>query len=217
MKSINWFDHLFNFLAVILGVSLAFYVNSTAEEKRLNTETLQIINSFTEELARDRRVYENYQLVENKMRLERLDKVIDLISKRKTDSLDYLVMRSLPFTNYAPQAVTFKSTSATGKFDLLNDYDLRMNLSKYYTVTAKEAEYRGAGQVEFYQDNIMPWLIQNTDFIQRDASALLDREFLNMLIIYRDLIHNKIRQYEVLAERSAELEAELDTLKSTLQ
>ncbi|MEQ9008173.1 MAG: hypothetical protein RLP12_09835 [Ekhidna sp.] len=180
-------------------------------------EPPQIINSFSEELSRDRGVYERYQLIENRKRLEYLDRVINLISNKETDSLAYLVRQALPFTNYAPQAVTFNSTSATGKFDLLSDYDLRMSLATYYTVTAKEAEYRGRGQVEFYSDRILPWLLANTDFIGQEPSSLLDREFLNMLIIYRDLIYNKIRQYEALAERSIILEAELDTLKRTLQ
>ena len=44
MKSVNWFDHLLNFVAVILGVSLAFYISTRAEKSREKEELLRAVS-----------------------------------------------------------------------------------------------------------------------------------------------------------------------------
>lgn len=213
---INWPDHLLNFLAVIIGVSLAFYVNSAAEERKLNDERRLIVNSFLEELSRDRLIYEEYQIEENQKRIQFLDRAINQIVSKDLDSLAYFVRKGVPFNNYAPQAITFNSTSSTGKLDLLSDYELRIQVAGFYSVTVKEADFRGLGQVDFYKNNLMPWLIKHTNFIDQNASVLIDQEFLNMLIIYKDLINNKVNQYEELVDSSKKLEAKLESLKSNL-
>ncbi|WP_425391373.1 hypothetical protein [Ekhidna sp.] len=208
MKNINWSDHILNFLAVIIGVSLAFYINEYSETKRLQSERNDMINSFLEELRNDRAVFTDYQIPNNKSRASFLEKAVNA-SETNLDSMAYYVRRGLGYTNYTPQNVTFNSVVSSGKLDLIEDFDLRKSLSQYHTVYVQEAKLRGEGQVEFYNSNILPWLIKNSSFNDPSGTPQVTQEFINMLIVYKMLINSKVSQYELIVEKGSKLDSAL--------
>jgi hypothetical protein len=69
MKQINWSDHILNFLAVIIGVTLAFYVSDNSDRKREKDELEKITRSFISELQDDRETYLEYQIPDNEVQL----------------------------------------------------------------------------------------------------------------------------------------------------
>ncbi|WP_420318833.1 hypothetical protein [Ekhidna sp.] len=216
MKNINWPDHILNFVAVILGVSMAFYINEYSEEKRLNNERSLIVNSFLEELRNDRAVYTDYQIPNNKNRISSLDKAI-IASETDADSMSFYVRKGLGFTSYTPQNVTFNSVTSSGKLDLIDDFNLRKSISQYHSIYVPEAKYRGEGQVDFYNSQIIPWLLKNSKLNDPNYTPEISQEFVNMLILYKFLISNKVRQYEKLVDASLKIEQKLDSLKMELQ
>lgn len=214
MKRINWSDHLLNFLAVILGVSLAFFVNASSERKKQAVEYDEVINSFLEEFESDKDIFTDFQIPDNEGQVNTIAEILQMLQTDEIDSLSQKFPRAIGFNNYHPSNVTFNSLASSGKLDLIKDYALRKQLSVYHTILVKEAENRGKIQVEFYMNHLLPWLLKNTDFTKPDIEAIRDTELVNMLIIYEKLIVNKLRQYELLVSEISDLEQQLTELKT---
>lgn len=213
MKGINWSDHILNFLAVIIGVSMAFYVSDTADKNKESEELENIIQSFIDELQEDRKVYLDYQIPENEQQTKLIWDVLTRIGEKRSDSLPGKIQQSLAINNYSPAGVTFNSLVSSGKLDLLSDFELRKEISTYYQLLSKEAESRGQLQVDFYMDQVLPWIINENDMMNISMSDVMnDTKLSNILILYRSLVDNKTRQYKVIAKESEELEERLKSM-----
>lgn len=213
MKQVNWADHIFNFLAVIIGVSLAFFVNDSAEKSKQSEELGLVIQSFLKELEDDSAVFADYQIPSNESQTDAIQQVITMLKTGETDSLEMKFQKAININGYHPSSVTFNSLASSGKLDLIKDFELRKHLAEYHTIYAQEAKWRGEFQVDFYTENLMPWLIANVDFTNSETTSLNDREFINLLIIYDGIIKNKVRQYKFLAKEAGILRAKLKALQ----
>lgn len=211
MRTVNWIDHLFNVAAVIIGVSLAFWVSDSAEKRKSTKELNFARDSFIEELISDSLTYVSYQIPDNTKQVEVISQVIGMLNGAPKDSLEYKFERAIGLNSYHPISNTFNSLTSSGKLDLFEDLELKQKLSAYYTIYSLEAEWRGKFQVEFYSTQLLPWLTENIDFLNPDFDSINKVQLTNLLMIYAGLIENKIRQYEVLAGQADSLCEELKT------
>lgn len=215
MKQINWADHILNFLAVIIGVSLAFYISSYSEQKKEQKEFRQIIQSLTDELSSDRASYIEFQIPSNEEQSTQLEELIGLVVAGDLDSLPDQMSVSFDLNNHSPSTVTFNSISASGKLNLIEDFELRNEVSKFYEEQVKEAQVRGEAQTVFLMDRIMPWMVENTDLLDMDFESMVEnKQFVNLLAIYKTLIDSKTQHYKSLVEKSTNLEEKLNEILS---
>ena len=214
-NKINWADHILNFVAVIVGVSLAFFVNDNSEQKKRKEEYDEAIRSFLEEFEADRSNYVEYQIPSNRNQVDDISDVLLLILNGESDSLAEKFQLAININNYFPSGVTFNSLVSSGKLDLIDDFQLRKELSNYHKVLSEEARMRGELQVEFYMNQLMPWLLKNADFTNPSIESLQNKNLVNTLIIYQSLVANKVDHYEYLASRIDSLELKLNNLIET--
>ena len=210
MKQINWADHILNFLAVIIGVSLAFYISSSAEKNRKNLEVDAAKQSFIDELISDREVFVDYQIPGNEDQLEALQKIVEMSITGEVDSLDEKFDYLLDINNYAVSSTTFNSLASSGKLSLIRDFELRKAIASYHQGTAEEAEYLGTVQTDFFMLQLIPWISKNTSVIDLNPrETIKNTEFVNLVVIYGSLIKNKVEQYHLIVEKSIALEEAL--------
>lgn len=215
MKQINWSDHILNFLAVIIGVTLAFYVSDSADRKRESEELKKITQSFIDELQEDQLTFEDYQIPSNEEQSKLIEEVLYFIQTKNKDSLASKIQDALSINSYSPVGVTFHSIVSSGKLDLFSDFVLRKDISNYYELLSSEAEARGQLQVDFYMDQILPWIVNETDIMNPNMDNLIyDQKLSNILILYKSFIDNKTRHYKEMIKESAQLENKLKELIS---
>lgn len=208
MNNINWPEAILNFIAVILGVFLAFQIESSAADAREEKELEEIIQSFVKELENDHRNYVDYQIPSNEAISASIDTLLILIKSGEEGGQLNL---PLDLNNYSPVSSTYSSVVSSGKFSLIKDLQIKKGITNYYESLSSEAEQRGQVQVEYFLKEIIPWLVANTDLLNVELEDFLeDDEFANLLLIYKGLIDNKISQYELVA-------AEADTLAAILR
>lgn len=82
MKKINWPDQIFSFLGIIIGVSLAFFINNASERNQEKNELKQIINSFISELDQEIDAFENYSIPKNKAKISFPGYITNVYTKR---------------------------------------------------------------------------------------------------------------------------------------
>lgn len=205
MKNINWIDHLLNFVSVILGVSLAFYVSSWSDNNRNKEESKKIIASLISELDLDIAVYEDFQISHNRQQAQNIGRAIAYIQSNQLDSLPYLLQNGIGFQNYAPRKVIFNSITSSGKFNLIEDYELQMQISTFYEALVFEAQLRGDHQVRFYNEQFMPMMIETTDLTNPKLDAIDLIKTKNSLLLYYRIIEWKVEQYEEVLKHGKSL------------
>ena len=212
MNKLNWLNHFLNFVSVILGVSLAFFLNDYAIDKQLAQKQHLFLNALYEEIDRDIQVYDTYQIQRNQLQVETLNFCIQSLQERtNSDSVLSVISQAIGYRNYQPSKVAFESISQSGNYELIRDFELSRDLINYYNVLGEEAKLRGIEQINFYQGEVLRWMLDNTNVSSTRAEDLYSAAFINRLIVYRSLVKNKIAQYERLVTQGEKLKLKVET------
>ncbi len=210
-KNYAWLNHLLNFLAVILGVYLAFYVNDAAKLAEENSEKIAFLQLMSEDLADDIKTYENYQIPTNQTYLESVDSLFMAVSAGQIAQANVWLPYLFQVENYTPTSTTYVSMKSSGKMKLIGDLSLQKQLSDYYDGVAIECGEKNEIQVEYFVENLVAWLTLHADLAEM---RLLDKEnlvvFKNTLMIYESLVSQKLRNYERIVEESKLLKERVD-------
>lgn len=209
MKSINWVDQILNFVGVIFGVLLAFYVAELGESRHERKELRIIVESFMQDLKDDQNTYA-YQIPGNEEHATNIGRLMTGIQQELPDSiakyLDYLYNAD----NYSPTSTTYMSVVSSGKFDLIEDLSLKKKLSNYYDNMAVEAEFRGKFQVDYLFEHIIPWVVANIDTAGDPIGQVMGEfQLANHLQWYQGLILNKVDMYKDIDVSAKALTADL--------
>ncbi|MEO0733016.1 MAG: hypothetical protein AAFZ52_09285 [Bacteroidota bacterium] len=208
MNKGNWKNHILNFVGVILGVLLAFYVNNSAEKRKQRATFEQIAFSLIEDLTVDLRVYDEL-IPANEEQSAEIEILVNAILADDTDQEQ--ATATLDAKNYVPTNSTYLSTKLNSVITQLDDVDLKKQLSSYYELALTESVELGELQLHFFLNEITPWLIEHTNLFDLEVEDIKgDMKLANMLVFYNTLIKSKIAQYK-------EMRASADLLKSNLR
>lgn len=219
MTKINWSDHLFNFLAVILGVSLAFIISRKSEISKLESEFNQNIAAILEEVESDIYTFESYQIPDNKTKLTLMKEAIQMIATQTGgDSINAKMMSFFDVNNYAPTNITINSLISSGRLDLISDFELKKKIL-YYQNLAEELIAQGDFQVSFLMDQITPWFIENSPYFMGKLNYIDhytgdNSDAIMIFSLHTSFVENKIRKYESALENAKELKGMLEAYKS---
>jgi hypothetical protein len=211
----HWLNHILNFIAVILGVYLAFYLNERAEIRLENKESEVLLNSVLNDLAADIRVYNEYQLPMNKNQLQDTEVLINMLWKDSLDGVADLIGKVLQIENYVPPAATYNSMKSSGKLSLIKDLKLQKMLTGFYDGSVRESMSKSEYQVDFFTDHLVTWLIEDYDmiedkFLNEDGFTVLR----NKLMFYQMIIDQKVGSYELIVEEANELIEHIESLQA---
>jgi len=132
-SSINWRDHFINFLVVIVGVTIAFYLSNRkerTEQAQLERNSLEsIVVDLNNDIEFLTASTDTLQTLKSKLQ----HFVGDLMAGQATrDSLfEYISIQyvQLPFF---PSDNTYQSLVVSGKLDVISDFELRKQLTELY-------------------------------------------------------------------------------------
>ena len=209
----NYINHLLNFLAVILGVFLAFYISDKAEINQDKKESRMLLESLANEINNDIETYTNYQIPDNENHIENLDKLIVALAEKNIEKINEQLPAIFNLNNYRASASTYSSIKASGKLKLIENFDLRRSISVFYEGVATESKIKGEFQVDFFKTELLPWAISNMDLMEMRLLDDYDKIILkNKIIIYKSLILQKVDSYKMIVEESVKLKAKIDSV-----
>ncbi len=209
----NWLNHLLNFVAVILGVYLAFYINEKAKANQDRNESLLLMNSLANDLSEDIRTYEGYQIPENIQHKQNVENLLDLLSADNLEGIEGQLPTILQLENFEPTTSTYSSMKASGKLRLIDDLALQKKLTGYYEGLVFESVKKGEFQVDFFVKELLPWLTDNVDMLEMKILNKGELIILrNKLIIYVSLIEQKVKTYEMIVEDSKQLKMRIESM-----
>ncbi len=211
-KKINYINHLLNFSAVVIGVYLAFYINDKAKLNQDKKESFLLMESLANELSEDLNAYTNFQIPENTKHQESLNKLLQALTTNNTDSINEHISAIFIAENYVPTTSTYNSIKASGKFSLIENFEIRRCISNFYEGLAMESEKKSEFQAEFLTTELLPWVIRNIDlqemkFLNEDEKIVLK----NKIIIYESLVSQKVEAYKMIIKESKVLKEKIDS------
>ncbi len=214
-KEINYTNHLFNFIAVILGVYLAFYMNDSSKKYQDKKESILLMQSLATELREDIETYKNYQIPENKSHQQSLNKLITALTEKNNDKVNEYLSAIFKVENYTPTTSTYSSIKASGKFRLIESFELRKRISDFYEGQAIEGTKKGEFQIEYFKTELIPWVtthmnLSEMTFLNNTENIILK----NKLIIYESLLAQKVESYKTIVKESEELKTKIDSILS---
>lgn len=212
----SWTNHVFNFLAVILGVYLAFWVNERSKVNEDRKESMVLMNSLVNDLAKDIKLYEEFEIPENVKQQENIGNLLELMASGKVDDIGSKLIVVFQVENYSPTNSTYSSMKSSCKLTLINNLNLQKELSDYYEGLVFESIKKGEFQAEYFTTELLSWLTNNVDLLEM---KLLKRDELivlrNKLIIYESLIEQKVNSYTMIVEDSEKLISSIQTVLSS--
>ncbi|MEL7147317.1 MAG: DUF6090 family protein [Bacteroidota bacterium] len=208
----KWQNPVLNFLAVILGVYLAFYINENAKSNNDRKESFIWLKSLQTDLTDDIRSYEEYQIPVNKQHLQNVDTLLNALATVPQPETASLLGAIFDVQNYAPVTSTYSSMKASGKFALIEDMALKKQLTDYYESTVSESMAKGRFQVDYFTDELLVWMTNHADLQTMSFRADTDFTVLkNKLLIYSGAIEQKVENYERIVQESKALSDAINT------
>ncbi|NRB47797.1 MAG: hypothetical protein HRU41_08980 [Saprospiraceae bacterium] len=210
-KRYNWLNHLLNFIAVILGVYLAFYVDARGKTNEERKEARLLMRSMVNDLEADIKSFEDYQIPFNRNYQEDVDSLLLFLSTNNVGAAEGKLPSILQVENYAPNNSIYNSMKSSGKLKLIDDPQLQKTLSDFYDGRVQETISKNEIQADYFLDELVTWLRFNTDLL--NMRLLPDGELLvlqNTLIIYQSLVGQKLRDYQLVIEESEALKAQIE-------
>ncbi len=211
---IDWKSKLIDLLIVIIGISIAFKLNTWNETINKNNEARVYIESFYDEnKTNEENLRQALQFTQqNKNDIDTLKQL--LISKNYTDSrIKSLIASMMGMAEFNPTVTTMENITASGEFDLIQDIELRrslINTYKTYNTTNKLEKFLA----DYINTYATPYFMKNIrfqDFSSISSNFLYDPIFENIVFGYEVLLNQEINGYKKNLERIKKLDKMLSS------
>lgn len=205
---------LLEIFIVIVGISIAFWLNNWGEERKERSLEQEFLKTLRSELATDSAAFA-YQIGENRENVKRLFSFVKTLREKdyENDSIQWFIGSFLNRNNWIINANTFEILKSGGKLDIIQDFELRTEISQFFRIRTYQTE-RMLEIIQSFLDNQMHvYLTKNTDyFIQNspDRAFVRDTEFQNLLANWADQNDEKLSLYEDILEHITYLISKLD-------
>jgi len=203
---INWKEQFVSLIVVILGITIAFWVNRWGENNRAEQLEKQYIQSFVKDMEDDTEKID-YLIGYSDRQLASVDRIVGVITgtHSPSDSLTsdiFNIQFNLPFIS---QDVTYQSL--TGNVEIINDFEMRTQIIKYYSQNCVSMKLWDDSCKETIDNFIKPVTFRNLTYVspnQIDIAIFESMEIRNAIFAMRYLYQerlNYLKSFKAEAER----------------
>lgn len=209
---INWKEQFVSLIVVILGISVAFWLNEWGEGNRAEKLEKQYIQGFIEDIEEDKTKID-YLLSRSEQQIESVDRILGVIrgGNQPLDTLTndiFNIQFVLPFLS---QDITYQSL--TGNVEIINDFEMRTQIIKYYSLYCVSMKLWDDSCKETVDNFIKPITFRELTYVSPeliDISIFDSREMKNAVFAMRYLYQQRLDYLKVL---KAETERLINSLK----
>ncbi len=216
--NVDWKSKIIDLLIVIVGISIAFKLNTWNESIKTDLEAKNYIESFYEENKTNQANLAS-ALKYSQSNIKKIDTLKQILqSKNYADKkIRNLTLRMLSQSSFTPSITTMENVTASGEFKFIKDIELRrkiINTYKSFNRTLKLEEIL----FEYTNDYLSPFLFENirySDFSSIGSDYFKEPFFENIVIAYEILLNQQIRGYQNTLEKIKLLDEKLTITKKT--
>ena len=203
--NIDWKSKIIDLLIVIMGISIAFKLNTWNESNKANREIEDYLLSFQEESTNNKATLS--AALEYSISIKKdLDSLKILLIKEDYGhkNIKTYVSSLMGLSNFMPVTTTMDNITASGQFGLIKNAELKKRLIdtyKIYKSTIKMDDIL----MDYVDKYLTPYFFEN---------VINNPEFENIVFGYEVLLNQQIQHYE---NAMGEIDALLDTIQHTSQ
>lgn len=209
---IDWQSKIVDLLIVIVGISIAYKLNTWNESLQSNIEFKNYLESFYEENSTNMSQL-NSALEFSKTHQSNIDTLqkILLSGNYKDSRIENLSASLMIITSYSPSTTTMENIIASGEFELIKNIELRKRIIKTYNA------YKNTKQLEnlmndYVNQYVTPYFFEHvrfSNFSSLGSEFIEDPKFENVVIGYGVLLNQQLQGYQSNLEKVNELNEKL--------
>ncbi len=164
-QKINWTNHFIELLVVVVGITIAFMLESWSRETENQQVEQQYLNSFKNDIMSDAsRLDSTIIAVENKLTI--IKKFIDEVKNGKVpiEKAEGIIPHLLATYGFSPKQTTFQSVTNSGALNLVSDYKLKEEIVSYYNFY-EELKIKEQVLYDYLLAFVLPYIYKNVDFL----------------------------------------------------
>lgn len=211
-------EYFIEFILVIVGISIAFWLNEQAEESKKDKLEVQYLEDILEDLTADIELIE-YLTILSQDKTNNLKRALTYFS----DEPDALPFDSLPVYTpvignlniFQPNNFTYISLKQSGDFKIIKDHDIRKHLVQLYS-SYESIDLEQNNLMKALDDHFYPQYFQN---FEMTSGTVINPEFFKspFLSNFLDFAYNQTNTILVYFERSKTLaEQTVDLIEERL-
>lgn len=217
---IDWKSKLIDLLIVIVGITIAFQLNTLNESKKSKTQEKDYLKSFYEE---NRNNESSLSLAlefafKTKKDIDSLKQI--LLSKNyEDDRVKDLLVSMMAVSDFSPSLITMENITASGDFELISNFEYREKIIDTYNSYQTTSQLEGI-LTDYVNQYVAPFFFENirlSDFTSLKENYIKKSEFENIVIGYDVLLTQKLKGYEVNLEKLKELNQLLTTANNVYE
>jgi len=206
--SIDWRSKVVDLLIVIVGITIAFKMNTWNESLKSDKEAKNYLTSFSQENQSNEADLKSALefVISNKKDIDTLKQML-LSGNHDENKIISLLPSMMAMADFAPSETTMENIKFSGEFDLIKDIVLRKLLIETYNsfdVAMKFEELL----MDYTNDYVTPFFFSNVrfiDFSSIDFNFIENFRFENIVIGYEVLMNQQITGYQLSLEKVSRL------------
>jgi len=212
--NIDWKSKIIDLLIVIVGITIAFKLNTWNESIKTDLEAKDYIESFYEEnILNEANLVSALEFSEsNKNDIDTLKQI--LLSKNYADKrIKILAASMMALANYSPSITTMENITASGEFELIKDIELRKRIISTYNTYNTTLKLEGLLS-DYLNNYVTPFFFDNirfSDFSSIHSDFIKKPLFENIVFGYEVLLNQLIKGYQDNLEKIKLLNENLNT------
>lgn len=202
--NIDWRSKIIDLLIVIVGISIAFRLNTWNETIKMDLEEQDYIESFYEEnTANEINLVSALKFSEsNKKDIDTLKQIL-LANNYTHKRIKILAASMMGIASYNPSIITMENITASGEFKLIQDIELRKQLISTYNAYNNTLKLESI-LTEYINEYLTPFFFDNvrfSDFSSIHSNFIKDPLFENIVVGYELLLNQQISGYQSNLEK----------------
>ena len=201
-------------VVIIVGISVAIWLNKLNDTFKEKKREVLVLESFIVDLESDIENYEFYQIPVNNNYLKEVNELIYILKTEnyEHDSLQYFLTEFIDFSNWTLRANTYESLKSGGDLDIISNLEIRQGVTTLYEFISEQSKF--VVNMNFaHRQRIENYLIEHTGYYSNNKTLelknLQDPRFINLLVIWSDLMTERLRDYQQVLETSRSLKKQI--------
>jgi hypothetical protein len=191
---VYWPNVLVDLVVVVLGVTLAFLLNSWYEnlqDKKLETRYLQ---GFYQDIQTDLLALDSIIVFENQT-VSQINQAIQGYKKSQPEPDSVLLVLSMisQYNPFNPAQITYESVLNTGHLSVISSLDLRQSLIHYYRSLIEKSMIEQV-YMDYISNYVTPLVIEYVDILNQEIT---DKSYFSS-VHFRNILqgcHQLLQQY----------------------
>lgn len=196
---INWKSKIIDLLIVIVGISVAFKLNTWNENNKANREISEYLLNFQEESTQNKATLSSAleYSVSIKKNLDSL-KILLIEKNYNHKNIKKYTSSLMGISNFIPLTTTMDNITASGQFGLIKNTELKKSLIDTYT-TYKSSLKVDDLLIDYVDKYLTPYFFDNvrfSDFSTIKEDFIKNPRFENIVYGYEVLLNQQIKHYK---------------------